>query len=73
MALVIIINYYMRVMGIATSTPSTPERYSNITLLLADPEKLFPEEFDPQCPFDKPLLGNVPRESFVDAWSVKMV
>lgn len=49
----------------SNSTSSTPRLYEGIKLLLADPEKQFPEGFDPKKPFKVKALGKVSRESFV--------
>ena len=47
----------------SNSTSSTPRLYEDITLLLADPEKQFPEEFDPQRPFKTKILKRTSRET----------
>ncbi|KAH7622994.1 hypothetical protein NADE_007858 [Nannochloris sp. 'desiccata'] len=52
-------------MGNLLSTNSSPALYEGITLLLADPEKPFPEEFDPQRPYKTRLLGKLSRQTFV--------
>jgi hypothetical protein len=50
----------------SNSTSSRPELYEHITLLLADPEKQFPEEFDPQHPFKVRVMEKASRQGFVD-------
>jgi hypothetical protein len=52
-------------MGNFFSTSSTPRLYKGIKLLLADPEKDFPEEFNPERPFKVRRMENTSRESFV--------
>ena len=54
-------------MGNLLSTNSTPRLYEGITLLLADPEKQFPEEFDPKVPPEVLKLKKVSREGFIRA------
>ena len=49
----------------SNSTSSRPELYEHITLLLADPEKQFPEEFDPQKPRKIKPLGKLSLQNFV--------
>ncbi|KAG7674758.1 hypothetical protein NADE_008041 [Nannochloris sp. 'desiccata'] len=46
------------------SSDSTPRLYEGITLFLADPEKQFPEEFDPKKPFKTKNLKRTSRETF---------
>jgi hypothetical protein len=53
-------------MGNFFSTSSTPRLYKGIKLLLADPEKDFPAEFNPERPFKEKKLKLVSRESFID-------
>lgn len=48
----------------SNSTSSTPRLYEDVTLLLADPEKQFPEEFDPHHPFKTKILKRTSRETF---------
>ena len=48
----------------SNSTSSRPELYEHITLLLADPEKQFPEEFDPQKPKKVKVMNKTSRETF---------
>jgi hypothetical protein len=53
-------------MGDLLSTSSTPQRYEGINLLLADPEKQFPEEFDPERPWKtQRLRGKVSQQGFI--------
>ena len=52
-------------MGNFVSTNSTPRLYEGITLLLADPEKQFPEEFDPKHPFKTRKIKKLSREGFI--------
>ncbi|KAH7619699.1 hypothetical protein NADE_007987 [Nannochloris sp. 'desiccata'] len=51
-------------MGNLLSSDSTPRLYEGVTLLLADPEKQFPEEFDPKKPFKTKNLKRTSRETF---------
>ena len=44
---------------------SRPRLYHGITLLLANPEDRFPEDFDPEHPFDRTPMRNTSRESFI--------
>jgi hypothetical protein len=53
-------------MGNLLSTSSKPRLYNGIKLLLVDPEKRFPLEFNPQDPFEEKKLKQVSRESFID-------
>ena len=48
------------------STSSTPQLYKGIKLLLADPEKQFPLDFNPEDPFVEKKLKQVSRESFIE-------
>ncbi|KAG7668556.1 hypothetical protein NADE_006739 [Nannochloris sp. 'desiccata'] len=48
----------------SNSTSSTPRLYEDVTLLLADPEKQFPEEFDPKRPFKVKVMKKTSRETF---------
>ena len=54
-------------MGNLLSTNSTPRLYEGITLLSADPEKQFPEEFDPKLPLEVLNLKKVSRQGFIRA------
>ena len=53
-------------MGNLLSTSSTPRLYKGIKLLLADPEKQFPLDFNPEDPFEVKVLGAASRSGFVD-------
>ncbi|KAG7670019.1 hypothetical protein NADE_006263 [Nannochloris sp. 'desiccata'] len=48
------------------SAPSTARFYQGITLLYANPNKEFPENFDPSRPHKTVSLGSVSRVGFVD-------
>ncbi|KAH7621183.1 hypothetical protein NADE_009231 [Nannochloris sp. 'desiccata'] len=57
-------------MGDLFSTPSAPSTarfYEGITLLFGNPNKEFPQNFDPTRPFKTELLRRVSRASFVDS------
>ena len=49
----------------ADSTPSTARFYEGITLLYGNPNKEFPQNFDPCRPFMTKSLARVSREGFV--------
>ena len=52
-------------MGALLSTSSTPRLYKGIKLLLADPEKRFPLEFNPEDPFEEKKLKPLSRQGFI--------
>ncbi|KAG7674380.1 hypothetical protein KSW81_000038 [Nannochloris sp. 'desiccata'] len=47
-------------------TNSTPPLYEGIKLLLADPDKRFPQDFNPEDPLETKKLKKVSRESFIN-------
>jgi hypothetical protein len=49
----------------SNSTSSTPRLYEGITLLLADPEKQFPLEFNPEEPFEVKVLERASLSGFI--------
>ena len=49
------------------SAMATSDLYAGITLLLPDPGKVFPGEFDPHRPWDTMILDCVSQEEFSDA------
>ncbi len=51
----------------APSAPSTARFYEGITLLFGNPNKEFPQDFNPERPFKTELLRRVSRASFVDS------
>ena len=57
---------YPATMGNLFSADSTARFYEGITLLFANPKKEFPQDFDPERPFEAVPLGKVSREGFVD-------
>ncbi|KAG7674187.1 hypothetical protein KSW81_006016 [Nannochloris sp. 'desiccata'] len=62
--------WYPVTMGDLFSTPSAPSTarfYEGITLLFGNPNKEFPQNFDPTRPFKTELLRRVSRASFVDS------
>ncbi|KAG7674696.1 hypothetical protein NADE_007988 [Nannochloris sp. 'desiccata'] len=53
-------------MGNLLSNDSTPPLYGGIKLLLADPDKRFPQDFNPEDPLETKKLKKVSRESFIN-------
>jgi hypothetical protein len=52
-------------MGNLLSTSSTPQLYKSIKLLLADPEKQFPLDFNPEDPFEVKVLERASLSGFI--------